>query len=90
VQTVQRSLHRTNHSVQTVQRYTGVVVHFGVCIYSTIKMGLDQIRPIPLLIPNVMNMHGKLLNALQSNDLVEQFFYTCVHVCILYMYMRII
>jgi hypothetical protein len=31
VQTVQRSVHRSNRSVQTVQRSTGVVVHFRVC-----------------------------------------------------------
>jgi hypothetical protein len=36
VQTVQRSVHRSNRSVQTVQRSTGVVVHFRVCISSTL------------------------------------------------------
>jgi hypothetical protein len=33
VQTVQRSVLRSNRSVQTVQRSTGVVVHFRVCIF---------------------------------------------------------
>jgi hypothetical protein len=32
VQTVLRSVHRSNRSVQTVQRSTGVVVRFRVCI----------------------------------------------------------
>ena len=40
--------------------------------------------------PNLMKMHGKLLNALQINDLILRFLYTCVHVCMLYMYMCII
>jgi hypothetical protein len=33
VQTVQRSVHRSNRSVQTVQRSTGVVLHFRVCSF---------------------------------------------------------
>jgi hypothetical protein len=63
-----------------------------------IKMGLDQIRPTNIYkhppFPNLMNMHDKLLNALQINDLIQRFLCTCihahVHVCILCMYMCII
>jgi hypothetical protein len=52
-----------------------------------IKMGLDQIRPKnvyikPLPILNLMNMHGKLLNALQINDLMQRFLCTCIDVYI--------
>jgi hypothetical protein len=39
VQTVLRSVLRSNRSVQTVQRSTGVVVHFRVCtdtLYTTL------------------------------------------------------
>jgi hypothetical protein len=48
------------------------------------------IKSLP--IPNLMQMHGKLLNTLKINDLIRPFLYTCVHVhvCILYMYMYII
>jgi hypothetical protein len=61
--------------------------------WNYIKLGQHMyIKPLP--IPNLMNMHGKLLNALQTNDLIQQFLCTCIHeymyVCYIYIYMCII
>jgi hypothetical protein len=48
------------------------------------------IKPLPF--PNLKNMHGKLLNVLQINNLIQRFL--CIHVymctCMLSMYMCII
>jgi hypothetical protein len=42
VQTVLRSVHRSNCSMQTVQRSTGVVVHFRVCIYACLSWQVSR------------------------------------------------
>jgi hypothetical protein len=56
-------------------------------VSSVLKIGLDQTRPTnvykTLPISNLMNMHGKLLNAPQITDLIQRVLCTCIHV---YMY----